>query len=326
MAKYGVWIGIAGFAMILITEHATHMFTAARATSLLLISIIAGTTITNYFYGKRSWCKHICPLGRMVANSSAISLIELGSNSNVCSSQCHTQDCIKEGNCPMGIHPSAASVSKDCILCLSCLKRCKHQSVRVNLRFPWYEFFVKEKWNVPEAFFPVSLIALFLALKLPSWTPLKILVERQTWLGNVAVDNALSLSIGLLFIFSVIFASGFFSGKSWKNNFAVTGSAYLFLAFAALFNIYLHELVYHGQHLLPWILEMTGFGGNIPLEWITPELGTLKALVPLVTLISFLASFFLLTGLSSKYSLSAFVRRAHQGIMIITTIVFLAIL
>ncbi|MBF0501168.1 MAG: sigma 54-interacting transcriptional regulator [Candidatus Riflebacteria bacterium] len=326
LAKYGLWIGIAGFALILTAEHATHMFTEARATSVLLICILAGTTMTNFIFGKRSWCKYFCPLGRMVSSSTAVSLIELGSNSNVCSSQCHNHDCVKAGNCPMGIHPATAVISKDCILCLSCLKRCKHQSVRIDLRFPWYELSAREKWNAAEAFFAVLLTALVLALKLPSWGPLADLAKHQMFNGSGIGDVSLSVLIGVLYIFIFVAASGFFTEDSWKKNFAILGSAYLFLAFSGFFNIYFHEFVYHGGNLLPWIQEMAGFGTIIPNEWITPELGTLKAVIPMVTLLSSTASFLLLTRLHRKYSLSRFVLLAHRGMIIITTLIFLVIL
>lgn len=326
LAKHGVWIGMAGFAVILLAEHASHMFTDARATSVLLLSILGGATVTNLIFGRRSWCKHFCPLGRMVASSSAISVIQLGSNSNVCSSQCQTHDCIKEGNCPMGLHPSAAAVNKDCVLCLSCLKRCKHQSVRLDARFPWYEFFVKAKWSLPEGFFAVTLTALVLAVKLPAWRPLAGVIERQPWGGPGLREFALSLSIGVLFVLVTLAASGFPLAKEWKRNFAVFGSAYLFLAFAGLFNIYLHEFVYNGQNLLPWIVRMIGLAGVIPSAWITPELGTLKAVVPLITVGGCLASFLLLVNLSGKHALPPLVRRAHQGILLVTALLFLVIL
>lgn len=327
LAKHGLWIGIAGFAVILLAEHVTHMFTAANATSALLLSIIAGTAVTNFFFGRRSWCKHICPLGRMVASSSTISLIELGSNSNVCLSQCQTHDCIKDGNCPMGIHPSAASTSKECIFCLSCLKRCKHQSVRIDLRFPWHEFNVREKWNIVEGFFAVSLASLVLAVKLPSWGPVAGFIKQQMWGSQVVVDAGISVMIGLFFVLIAFAASGVLTGgDSWKKNFAVAGSAYLFLAFAGFFNIYFHELVYNGQNLLPWLMEMIGQGGVIPADWITPNLGTLKSVVPLITLSGSVASFWVLTRLSSKYALPSIVRQSHKAILVVITLVFLVIL
>lgn len=326
LGKYGVWIGMTGFALILLSEHAAHMFTTAHATSALLLSILAGTTLTNFLFGKRSWCKHICPLGRMVANSSTVSLIELGSNSNVCTSQCQTHDCIKDGNCPMGIHPSAAAASKDCILCLSCLKRCKHQSVRIDLRFPWHEFNVREKWNTAEAFFAVSLTASVLAVKAPSWGPLARRIEQQAWGNPTVVDVTTSIMAGLLFILLAFMASGLASGESRSRNFAIAGIAYLFLAFAGFFNIYFHEFAYNGQNLLPWVVELLGLGGRVPAGWITPNLGTLKALVPLITVAGSFASLMMLSRLSRQHDLPNLARRAHQGLMLVVTLAFLVIL
>lgn len=324
--RHALWIGLAGFALVLLTEHATHMFSAARATSGLLLAILAGTILTNSLFGKRSWCKHICPLGRMIANSSALSLLELGSNSNVCTSQCQTHDCIREGNCPMGLHPSAAAASKDCILCLSCLKKCNHQSVRIHLRLPWYEFAAKEKRSLAEAFFAVTLTALVLAVKLPAYPPLAHLIEARLWGGAVVADSVLPALVAALFILFAGIASGLFSGGDWRKNFAVAGSAYLFLAFAGLLNIYLHEFVYTGENLLPWIVAMVGLGAVIPSEWITPELGTLKAVIPLLTLLGAGVSAALLVQLSDKNALPRWVRRAHQGLLLVLTLTFLLVL
>jgi transcriptional regulator with AAA-type ATPase domain len=326
IVKYGVWIGIAGFALILLAEHAAHMFTSARATSILLLTILGGATITNFFFGKRSWCKLICPLGKMVANSSALSLVELGSNSNVCSSQCQTHDCVKERTCPMGLHPSAAAASKDCILCLSCVKTCRHQSVRIDARFPWRESLAREKWDVAGAFFAVSLAALVLAVKLPSWGPFARFLTSHQLVNPLVADVTSSVAIGLVFTALAYLASGFPGVVSWKRNFAVTGYAYLFLAFAGFFNIYFHEFVYQGHNLLPWTVELVGLAAVIPAAWITPNLGTMKVLIPLVTLAGAICSFFMLAKLAGKYSIPQSVRRAHQGIMLLMTLFFLVIL
>jgi len=37
------------FVLIFLTEHATHMFSMAHATGLLLLTILSGATITNFF-------------------------------------------------------------------------------------------------------------------------------------------------------------------------------------------------------------------------------------------------------------------------------------
>ena len=326
LARYGVWIGMVGFAAILLAEHASHMFTDAHATSVLLLSILSGATVTNFFFGRRSWCKHICPLGRMVGYCSSLSIMELATNSNVCSSQCQTHDCVKEKSCPMGLHPSAAAASKDCVMCLSCLKSCKHQSVRIDARLPWHELNNREKWDLITATFAVSLTGLVLAVKLPSWGPLARLYEQlqpgHTFLTEVVVPVA----VWLLFAATAWLASSFGAERRWKSNFAVSGPAYLFLAFSGFFNIYFHEFVHNGPNLLPWLLDLLKLAGTIPYSWVTPELGTLKALVPLVTLAGAAASLVMLGRLAKRHGIPNSVLRAHRCIVLATTLAFLVLL
>ncbi len=326
LSKSGVWIGILGFAVVLFSEHASKMFTTSHATSILLLTILGGTVITNFFFGKRTWCKHICPLGKMVAQTSALSLIELESNSTVCSSQCQTHDCVKDGNCPMGLHPSVAGISKDCILCMSCVKRCKHQAVRINARLPWNELLVRNKADFPGAFFAVFLTALVLAMKLPSWGPLTDFVMNH-YSGNLhTADIAMAITTGFTFTILAFLASGFPKIDSWKLNFSILGYAYLFLAFAGFFNIYFHEFVYSGHNLAPWTIEQVGLKNEIPASWITPNLGTLKGLIPVITLIGAISSLIMLTKLAKKHDIPSFARRFHKGILYVTTMLFLVIL
>jgi len=326
LVKNGVWVGIAGFAVILLSEHATHMFTTAQATSVLLLAILAGAVVTNFFFGKRAWCKHICPLGKMVAQTTALSLIELDSNSSVCSSQCLTHDCVKDESCPMGLHPSAVASSNDCILCLSCIKRCKHQSVRLNARLPWRELLVRERWDMAGAFFAVSLTALVLAIKLPSWKPMSLILPNQLATNTLFMDVVVAVLIGVLFTVAAFFASGFPRNKSWKRNFTISGYAYLFIAFAGFFNIYFHEFVYRGHNLLPWLVDRAGMSGIVPADWITPNLGTLKALIPLITLIGASSSIIMLAKLAKKHAISSATNKTHQGILIMTALLFMLIL
>lgn len=325
LGRHGGWIGITGFALIILAEHTSHMFTQARPTAFLLLAILSGATITNLFFGRRAWCKYLCPLGRMVAHSSALSLMELGSNSNVCSSQCQTHDCVKDRNCPMGLHPSAATATKDCVLCLSCVKSCRHRSVRIDARLPWLEMLSREKWEMSGAFFAVMITALVLAVKLPSFGPFRSLAhiaQDTTALGEAA------LSVAVLMFFSalVLVASGFPFGRDRKRSFAVAGHAWLFLGFAGFFNIYFHEFVYNGPNLANWALAAAGLGGAVPPEWVTPNLGTLKALVPLATLAGAVTSIIMLKQITRRHAVPAAVSRAHQGLMALTALVFIVIL
>jgi len=330
IARYGIWIGIVGFVIIFMMEHVSHMFTEARATSALLLTILTGAVITNSLFGKRSWCKHICPLGRVVGHFAGLSIVELGSNSNVCSSQCQTHDCVKDKNCPMGIHPSAAAATKDCVLCLACVKRCQHKSVRIDARFPWQEIMVREKWEIPGAVFTILIVASVLAVKLPSWAPLSgYIAEHPIWLqagGPFIRDVSLSGLILILFTVLALLFSGFPAKEKWREYFVYVGHGYLFLAFAGFLNIYLHEFVYNGHNLLPWLIETAGLSSVIPVDLFTPNLGTLKALIPLFTLTGSVLSLFMLKALADKYSLPKMVYRGHQTILFMMLLVFLFVL
>jgi transcriptional regulator with GAF, ATPase, and Fis domain/polyferredoxin len=325
--RHGIYIGIAGFVIIFMMEHASHMFTEARATSGLLLTILSGAVITTSLFGRRSWCKHICPLGKVVGHFAALSLVELGSNSNVCSSQCTTQDCVKDKNCPMGIHPSAATATKNCVLCLSCLKSCTHKSIRIDARLPWQEMMARERWEVPGAMFTILIVGSVLAVKLPSFMPLGRYAAEYpvVFQGTSAFikDAALPSLILTLFTALALVASGFPTDKRWREHFVHVGHVYLFLAFAGFLNIYFHEFVYNGHNLLPWLIHMAGLGGVIPAETVTLNLGTLKALIPLITLSGAIPSFFMLKSISAKYSLPKIIYRGHQLLLSLTSLIFL---
>ncbi|SPF48694.1 putative Cyclic nucleotide-binding protein [Syntrophobacter sp. SbD1] len=327
LVRYDFWIAVGGLIIIIQAEHIFDMFNKAHGTGILLLVILSGAVITSFLFGRRSWCKHFCPLGRMIAQYATISLIELGSNNNVCSSQCQNHDCVRHGNCPMGIHPSTASLGKDCIFCLSCVKICQHRSARLNARFPWQDLLRKEKWEPSDALFAVLVIASVLAVKLPDWGIFRrfILRESARSHGLIAALGE-NLSITIVFAALVLLASGFPFKREWKRHFVVAGYAYLFLALSGLLNIYLHEFVYNGHQLLPWGVHLFSSGTLELPDWLTPNLGTLKALFPIITLAGGISSFLMLKMLADKYCFTKSSYRIHQVILILVMLLFLLIL
>lgn len=321
--KNGRWIGVAGLAIILLAEYSTHMFTTPRATGMLLLTILAGAVAARVLFGDRSWCKYFCPLGTMLIETSPVSMIELGSNGNVCSSQCQTQDCIKEGNCPMSLHPSAATVSDDCILCLSCVKACPHRSVRINARLPWREMLEKKSGKLVSAVFTILLTALVLGVTIPGWGPVARFLKTTPETGTTGLNLLVAFCIALLFTAIVMLASGFPYSRGWRNHLTHVGPAYLFLAFSVFFNIYFHQFVIQGDQMLPWIIQQVGLAGLIPSVWVTPELGTLKMLIPLVTLAGGTGTFLMLGTMKRQNIIPRYVQRLNQIIITAATVLFL---
>ncbi len=327
LARYGVWIAVGGLIVIIQTEHIFDMFNKARPTGILLLAILAGAVITSLLFGGRLWCRHFCPLGMMVAQFATVSLVELGGNDNVCSIQCHNHDCVRHGACPMGIHPATASAGKDCILCLSCVRSCQHRSARLNARFPWQGFVRKEKWEPGDAVFAVLVIASVLAVKLPESGIFRMLILHGSARPHSLIAGLCeSLPITIVFAALVLLVSGFPFKSEWKRRFVLAGQAYLFLALSGLFNVYLHEFVYNGPHLLAQSAQFLSLGALELPDWLTPNLGTLKALFPMITLAGGICSLLMLKMLKDKYYFTRPLYRIHQVILVLIVLLFLLIL
>ena len=111
------------------------MFSRAHTTGLLLAGLLLATAGADLLLGRRAWCKHLCPLGRIISLVSRISVLAMRSNPNVCTGRCRVDDCIKEKECPMGLHPTGINSTDHCVLCFSCVRHCPHHSMQLELRF-----------------------------------------------------------------------------------------------------------------------------------------------------------------------------------------------
>jgi DNA-binding NtrC family response regulator len=322
LARYGPWIATTGLIVILESEHLFSMFTSAHATGILLLVVLAGALVTTILFGNRSWCKHFCPLGMMVSQFTTVSPLELGANHNVCANQCDSHDCVKEGNCPMGLHPSTAIGGRECVFCLSCLRKCHHGSARLNVRSLRLDHLPKRGRS--DAFFAILVLGAIMAQSLTDsglqygfsfFGP----PRTHTSPGRLVQDLLITLSFAaLVFIFSVVSPKG-----ERKRDFGIAGYPYIFLALSGLLNRYLHELIYR-SNLLPalWVQFLTHGHVQAPW-WLVANLGTLKILPPLITLAGGGFSLMTLKKYALKYAFAASSYRAQQVLMILIMLILL---
>ena len=320
LSRYGVWCGVVGFALIVAVEHLTHMFTNPHATALLLLSVLGGAVVTTLLYGSRSWCKHLCPLGSMIGNTASLSILEIGSNPNVCSTQCQTLDCIKDNNCPMGLHPSSAALTRECVLCLNCVKSCQHRSARLNLRTPWHQVIARGKWEWSVSISALLMVASVLAVRGSEWGMGHLPGGSP---GHPLLTNGgVLFLIVSLFLAAAILAAGFPFSGGWRKNLLISGYPYLFLAFVGLFNLYFYEFVHRGSQLGVWALKNLSIDSFIPAEWITPELGTLQIVLPLTALLGGAGANYMLGELVRRESLPLFLLRSNQLLIAVTVVLY----
>ena len=147
--RWGGWILYAGFALILLWEELWNLENTAYLSGWLLLIITAGAVICSVLFERRFWCRYLCPIGGMNGLFAKLSMVELRAQQGICSATCNTYHCYKGGpaegmgqataGCPVYSHPAQLTDNRNCVLCMTCLKACPHQSIGLNLRPPGIE-------------------------------------------------------------------------------------------------------------------------------------------------------------------------------------------
>jgi transcriptional regulator with AAA-type ATPase domain len=135
-----------GFFLIAWAEEVAGMRQSPVATGFLLLTIITGALVTSSLLPRRSWCRHLCPMGGLAGLCSTSSLLELRPTADVCAAKCKGHSCHKgDANvdgCPMFQHVMFVDSNRDCVLCLNCVRLCPNGSPQLNVRIP-----ARELWS-----------------------------------------------------------------------------------------------------------------------------------------------------------------------------------
>jgi transcriptional regulator with AAA-type ATPase domain len=140
LKRHDATIVMAGFFLIVWAEEATRMRHSPRATGALLLAIVAGAVVTAALLPRRTWCRHLCPLGGLAGVGAMTGLVELRPTPDICAAKCRDHACFKgdghAGGCPMFNHVMFVDSNQHCVLCLQCVGLCAHHSPQLNVRLP----------------------------------------------------------------------------------------------------------------------------------------------------------------------------------------------
>lgn len=113
-----------------------------RATAYLGLLMVLLAVVPALLFERRSFCKHVCLVGRICGLYSMMAPVELRARNNQVCRDCETKDCLRGNDqgyaCPTGVCPGTLDANTYCTLCTECVKTCPHDNVAVNLR-PWGE-------------------------------------------------------------------------------------------------------------------------------------------------------------------------------------------
>ncbi|MFZ3131589.1 MAG: cyclic nucleotide-binding domain-containing protein [Desulfosporosinus sp.] len=269
------------FVLVFWFEEVTHIRTSPTITGLLLVCILSGAVITSIIFQRQTWCRHICPLGGMIALCSIAAPLELRSNTEICLNKCSTFSCYKgteetEG-CPLFQHVPYIDNNQVCKLCLKCVRNCPNDSVRLNLRFPGREILSTLRVNRGLTVFAVVLLATVGLLTIFDSIDY---MDPKTWFIWFT-----TLYWGVAIVFSLV---------TWlliKNKMKAENSIFLFRKIFSIIPIILALLIVYQAKFLPIIpsldIELFTFSGQ---KEIIMRFSLLKALSLIVLIFGFATS------------------------------------
>ncbi|OAG28770.1 (4Fe-4S)-binding protein [Thermodesulfatator autotrophicus] len=202
-SKYCAYGATILLALILWVEAVTHMKYSPFLTSLLLISILLGATVFAILYKGQAWCRHFCPMGKIIGAAATMSILEFRPLLEKCRG-CKDFPCKRgKGNipgCPVYLGAYAVKNNLLCLVCGHCVPLCDRDSPRLFLRHPLKELIINKGRYLTCAY----IIPFLMASQLSRFIQEKT-VWYQSFKASLANSEAIAFTIilGLWFIFFV---------------------------------------------------------------------------------------------------------------------------
>ncbi len=196
--KYCTYISVVLLAAIIYFEAVTDMKTWPAGTAYLLLSILLGATLSAILFKGQAWCRHLCPMGKIIGSASTLSISEFRPDHTVCK-KCLTFSCKKGKNgipgCPVYLGAYNVRNNLYCLVCGHCVPLCESDSPRINLRNPFLELIINKGRHLTCAYIIPFLMGSQLAR----------FIQHQSWYKDI---EAMFFGSNWL-AFSVLLAAGF---------------------------------------------------------------------------------------------------------------------
>ena len=142
LKKVFVHLSVILLGIIIWIESVTNMKEWPAGTAYLLLSILLGATLMGVIFKGQAWCRHVCPLGKIIGSAATIAVTEFRSDQSKCRT-CKTRAC-KLGagrvpGCPISLGATNVRSNFYCLVCGHCVMLCKRSSPAIYLRNPFVE-------------------------------------------------------------------------------------------------------------------------------------------------------------------------------------------
>ncbi|MFZ5912301.1 MAG: cupredoxin domain-containing protein [Chloroflexota bacterium] len=174
-----VFLAMALFSAIILTR--------PLATGIVLSMFIIAAMYTSAKYGKRVFCRYICPVSGFTGMYSMVAPVEIRvRDPEVCKR--HTDKTCIAGNengygCPWMEYPGNLQRNVNCGMCTECFKTCSQDNLAFNIRPFGSDLFVNKGRGVDEiynGFIMLSCALIYIAVYLGPWGILKDMANIET--------------------------------------------------------------------------------------------------------------------------------------------------
>lgn len=180
----GAFLGVAMFSAVILTR--------PLATGIVLSLFIVVALALSWRYGRRVFCRYVCPVGGFIGLYSMVAPIEVRvKDPQVCLTH-KEKECIRGSaagyGCPWLEYPGTLNRNTYCGMCSECLKTCPKDNVAVNLRPFGADLFVDHR-RLDEAYKGIIMLtcaAFYSAVFLGPWGILKDWANLATVPGFLA--------------------------------------------------------------------------------------------------------------------------------------------
>lgn len=251
------WIMAFSFFFLTYVDRVWGFTISPRATGWLLVVLGVGAVALAWRYGRRAFCRYLCPIGALTglyAMTAVVALRHRGGSCQGCPQLCYRGKG-PDDPCPLYEFPRTMDSNRNCNLCGRCLKSCPRQLLGLRLQPPGQELWEHRQPVAGEAVLAVLLIALVFIQTVDMtivWPRLVQWLLEGGWFGSYFQVLTLTFAGGAALVVAAYLGASWLSarGGPWGRGVAVYGYAYIPLALAAHLGHNSGHLVYEGGRAL----------------------------------------------------------------------------
>lgn len=289
LQKYGVYTSVFLLALIIWIEVVAGLDRSPVGTSYFVLAITGGATFFALLFSGQSWCRHLCPLGRISGAAATLSITEFRPDHDKCR-VCKTFACKKgrdgKRGCPVYLGAYSVQNNLHCLICGHCLPLCDLDSPQLLLRNPYSEL-IRNKGRYITCYYIVPFL---IGSQLARFFRHNAAYDLfESWLN---LPDTMAFSLLLAFSFVIVLALIRFGSRLFGIH-----EDPLFGKFSPLVPI-LIPMAFTGELVYRMSYFAAGIGGFIPTmgrQFGLPGLERMFFRIPDFP-VQILAAFFLLNG------------------------------